>query len=94
MAATNVYEAPTTSETFPGIEQDRWKPGRHYARVEGGPRVWLIIGTLRRLGGDEQKTADEWAISLEQVRHAIHYYERHSELIDAHILLINEEETA
>lgn len=94
MATTNVYAASIGTEAFSGIEQDRWKPGRNYARVEGGPCVWLIVATLRRLEGDEQKTAEEWGISPDQVRRANHYYEKHSNLIDAHFLLVNEKETA
>ncbi len=94
MASLDVENGSKTTYEDSGVEQDRRKPGRHNARITEGPRVWLIIATLHRLHGDIAGTADECVISREQVQQAIDYYERNRGLIDAHILLSNEEETA
>lgn len=76
------------------IVADPHRPGRHNARVVDGPPVWLAIGALDRTGGDEAAVAREWGISMQALRAAIRYYERHRALIDAKLLLEREEHLA
>ena len=73
------------------IELDPHRPGRHQARfVETGTHVWIVLGALRRTGGDIATVASEWALSEEAVRAAVRYYQRHQELFDAWFLIEDE----
>lgn len=95
MATTQSATPSALSNIFEQwIAQDDAKPGRHNARLTTGPRVSLVIGTLRRLNWAVAGAANEWVIPEEAVQAAIQYYEQHRPLFDAKLLLEAEEEDA
>lgn len=62
---------------------------RHLAYVrEGGVQVWALIGYLR--GATRTETAAAYDISEAAMLAAIAYYQRHRDLIDAQLLLMDE----
>lgn len=62
---------------------------RHLAySTEGAVQVWALIGYLR--GATVAETAAAYDISEAAMLAAIAYYQRHRELIDAQLLLMDE----
>ena len=70
---------------------DRWivqHPHRSSAEArlaDYGTPVWAIIGYLRVVGGDGDRTAADYEIEREAVEAALAHYERFPHLIDARL---------
>lgn len=98
--ARTIDTATNEPEVDAHIVQDVGDPGRHNARfVPYGDHVYAVLNALRRtngdvLGGDVGEIASEWDMSLEAVRAAVRYHERHRALFDAYFLLQDEEQNA
>ncbi|MGH2557955.1 MAG: hypothetical protein ACRDJH_02745 [Thermomicrobiales bacterium] len=74
------------------ILQDRWHPGRHEAQVESSssrPKVWAMVRYLQ--AADVEEVAKTYGLSPEAIEATVAYYQRHRDLIDAAILLDDEE---
>jgi uncharacterized protein (DUF433 family) len=61
--------------------------GRADARTCDGVPVWALIGHLRLVDGDIDKTATAYELPREEVQAALAYYRRNKKYIDARILL-------
>ena len=73
------------------VAEDPNEPGRHFARlVDSHQHVWAVLATLRRTHGDIGQAMAEWGVSVQEVRAAIRYYERHRDVFDAFFLLQQE----
>jgi uncharacterized protein (DUF433 family) len=98
MATTRVHKRqPANSHEENGalIEQDPYSPGRHNARLtESGTHVWAIIAYLQATNWNIAEVARDYAVSEASIRAAIEYYEAHRNLIDADLLLRDEEQNA
>ena len=74
------------------IEQDPNRSGRHNSRLpDFGVAVWALIGYLR--GATIAETADAYGIPEEAMLAAVAYYQRHRDLIDAKLILLDEDWT-
>lgn len=87
-------DSPSLSETdvliLRHIETAPAYPTPDVARViETGVSVTALINWLRTVDWDIEETARVYSVSIEAVRAAIAYYERHQNVIDARITLNN-----
>jgi len=51
--------------------------------LEGGVPIYALIGYARVVGGDVERVAGAYHLSLEAVRAALAYYERNRAAVDA-----------
>lgn len=74
------------------IYQDPRHPGRHEAQIETAssrPRIWALIRYLQ--AADAAEVAAAYDLSPEEIEAVVAYYQRHRGLIDAKVLLEDEE---
>lgn len=68
------------------IERNPHHTGREDVRIRGeGVPVWALIGYLHAAGGDIDRVAVDYRVARDAVLAAIAYYQRHTDLIDAHL---------
>jgi uncharacterized protein (DUF433 family) len=68
------------------IEPHPWKQGAAEARLRDSKiPVWAIVGYLRMVDGDAERTARDYRIPGEAVAAVLAYYRRHREAIDARL---------
>jgi hypothetical protein len=74
------------------IYQDPRHPGQHEAQIatpSSRPKVWAVIRYLQ--AADTAEVAATYDLSPAAIEAVVAYYRRHRDLIDAKILLENEE---
>ncbi len=68
------------------IEPNPYKSGLDQARIVGaGVSVWAFISNLQAVNDDLTQAAKDYDVSREAAEAALHYYQRHKDLIDARI---------
>jgi len=68
------------------IEPNPYKSGRDQVRIVGaGVSVWAFISDLQAVNDDMTQAAKDYELSREAAEAAVHYYQRHKDLIDARI---------
>lgn len=73
------------------IERDPYRPGSGNARLRrSGVHVWAIVNYyLNTVDGDAEAVARDYALSLDEVKAALRYYQSHRKAIDT-IIAANE----
>lgn len=89
MACRNGEGAVSTDDDYlieKYIVEDPHRPGAAGARVvEYDVPVWALIGYLRAAKGDVWRVATDYGISVDAVRAAEAYYQRHRAALDARL---------